>query len=600
MVVSGKKKTSRYLVGDRFRGPLGEGTLTLVRKKGLFPYEITWWNGQHGHYSAEQIERYGYQHLPPDPGIEDIEEEELNLWEQFGEEDFSREQNIELEILVLIQRGIGDTTNLAAKSSLSMLAIAPVLKSLETQGKIERKNYLWCLKCSDNLTSAPVLVSDSPLQDLKSDLNSTDSVKSTITAKISSDSDTQACPSPATSSDTTGEPLEESTSLQLPLLASLSVSRENDLPPTTQETVSPTSSKRSPKSSRRTSRSKTSRVCSVALTSPDTKPDTSETSSPTFPSAGTMSSGSWSVADTLERPFLESGCSWLESPSGLSAVGRSPGQSRLEAQLKSDGHLEDGQTINPAFLEDAFEIPLGWCNRLVSRSAIQLLEESEKRSVTASTPESPLSPSDECSTLTESLKAEEELTPVDESAIGRHYWCDRLDVTVTIETIHPWRVTPRSKEITKAARCRPWWGKFPDVIVIQLDELVEVEELSCPLPTQIPEIPITGISPDSHPVTKSGDSLEKPQTKQVGSLYQYTANKADKVGNISTYPKVEGDRSREEDSHWYWGFSYVEKQNGKWRDKSAAVPRKKLPEVREALRAGKNYTYILQQVLGKD
>jgi hypothetical protein len=86
----------------------------------------------------------------------------------------------------------------------------------------------------------------------------------------------------------------------------------------------------------------------------------------------------------------------------------------------------------------------------------------------------------------------------------------------------------------------------------------------------------------------------------VGSLYQYTANKADKAGNISAYPKVEGDRLREEDSHWYWGFSYVEKQNGKWRDKSAAVPRKKLAEVRAALREGRNYTYILQQVLGKD
>lgn len=902
-MVSSARKTVKYLQGDRFRSPLGEGIVTNVKKKGIFPYEITWWNGQTGLYSAEQIERYGYQHLPPEPDLEDIEEEEAGLFDG----DFSREQNTEFEVLALIQSGIGDTTNLAAKSSLSMLAIAPVLKNLETQGKIERKNYLWWPKCSDNLTSAQVLVSDSPSQDSKSEgLPLLDYAKLTTTAEISSPSDSQACESLETSSDTTGNgnPLEEPTSLQLPLLANLSQSKESDSQQMTSETVSPTSSKRSPKSNRRTLRSKTSRACSVALTDPDTKSDTSAESSPTFPSAGTMSNGSWSAADTLDRPSLESGCSWLESPSGLSAVGRVPGQSRLEAQLKSEQHLEDGQTINPAFLEDAFEIPLGWCDRLVSRPAIQLLEESEKRSVTVLTLESPPLHSAESSTLTESLKTEEELTPVDESAVGRHYWCDRYTVTVQIEAIHNWRETPRSPEIIKAARCRPWWTKdkwgneFPEIMVLKFEELVEIEEFSCPVrsldaqvrsleKSLIPEIPIPGISPNPKPVTESADSLEKlefyvtvscgldrpqlmpddlfylfpassfwnrsraavksfprcpkfpagavtaadsggyvaatkwggkypytpaqyvewlakwkpqwaatmdycceqpltggdrrkirhrqkqttklawlfwnkyrgydwqwvptvqgwdtedyihhaqelkplieemrqgygesfrvgigtlcartsnsqikeiaeavsgvlpgikfhlwgvkqdaapvlknlPQvvssdsaawdgmagsrcrrvweeeykgkitqaeyrwtvglpkyldslerklgcsvraldtqshslekpenqtTKQVGSLYQYTANKADKVGSISTYPKVEGDRSREEDSHWYWGFSYVEKQNGKWRDKSAAVPRKKLSEVREALRAGKNYTYILQQVLGKD
>ena len=96
-------------------------------------------------------------------------------------------------------------------------------------------------------------------------------------------------------------------------------------------------------------------------------------------------------------------------------------------------------------------------------------------------------------------------------------------------------------------------------------------------------------------------SLEKsqPSTKQTGSLYQYTANKENKAGIIQTYPKVESERKREEDSHWYWGLSYVEKQNGRWRDKSAAVPRSKLSQVRTALREGKPYTYILQEILGK-
>jgi hypothetical protein len=93
--------------------------------------------------------------------------------------------------------------------------------------------------------------------------------------------------------------------------------------------------------------------------------------------------------------------------------------------------------------------------------------------------------------------------------------------------------------------------------------------------------------------------LREKSSKQTGSIYQYTANKADKLLNIHTYPKVEGERKREEDSHWYWGFSYVEKERGKWRDKSAAIPKSKVSAVRAALRDGKPYTYILEKILGK-
>lgn len=849
MVATGKKRTARYLQGDRFRGPLGEGTLTLVRKKGLFPYEITWWNGRSEIYSAEQIERYGYQYLPPDSGVEDIEEEEVGLFDG----DFSRESEksitpeltwkdwvkgdrvcsekngkhgvveklkfrpqsvfilwddtadpveyspADLELLEISlglastsastsedfsreqQWEVGDRCTLIPDNSRSaaeqwqpgeLIVVEVNGQNIKVQSvenpDIQSVIFSKFLQpCSDNSTSAQVLASDFPSQDSKSEgLPLSCCAKSTTIAEIFSFSDTQEYQSPATLSGKTGNTSEEqSTLLQLPLLANLSQSKGSDLPPTTQETVSQPSSKRSPKSNRRTSRSKTSRACSVALTDPDTKSDTLAESSPTFPSAGTMSSGSWSAQEHLERPSLESGCSWLEGPTGLSSTGRAPGLNRLETLLVRKNALQTGEVINPAFLEDAFEIPRGWTDPLELRAATELLEAEGQRSETVLTPELPPSPSvesstltespqvegirsllksthidwdnqsaenqsllmkllsvrslekisgrlhvlesvnkvlpeasrcayspiqeermwdiphfkqvvkniktkvepneapweileyyrscwkrfekwekaankpktpttpilespplpsGECSTLTESLKTEEELTPVDDpSVIGRHYWCDRHTVTVTIETLHNWRETPRSPEIIRAARCRPWWhhdrwgNKFPSIMVLRLDELVEIEELSCPLPDraldaqvrslekfQIPVRPITGISQDSHPTTERVDSLEKPETqpttKQIGSLYQYTANKSDKLGNISTYPKVEGDRLREEDAHWYWGFSYVEKQNGKWRDKSAAVPRKKLPEVKAALREGKNYTYILQQVLGKD
>jgi hypothetical protein len=122
---------------------------------------------------------------------------------------------------------------------------------------------------------------------------------------------------------------------------------------------------------------------------------------------------------------------------------------------------------------------------------------------------------------------------------------------------------------------------------------------------------VTALTPELPPLPSSESSTfnQKPITPttgsspnkggQTGSLYQYTANKSDKSGVIHTYPKVEGERKREEDSHWYWGFSYVEKEQAKWRDKSAAIPRKKLAEVRQALRDGKPYNYVLETILGK-
>lgn len=248
-----------------------------------------------------------------------------------------------------------------------------------------------------------------------------------------------------------------------------------------------------------------------------------------------------------------------------------------------------------------------------------------------------------------------------DSLINKHFYADHLEVIVeAIANPQNWRETPNSP-IIRAVKVRPWWNKLrdrvlPESLLVPLEELTEVTNFS-----ESPSKEFCSNSPENS-LEKSqthtekerrwwvGDRLigelntgeiidatdeevtitwtntkggrcsevyrrhqlkdltdfqyeETPtkerESRQVGSLYQYTKNAEDKAGIIQTYPKVEGERRRDEDSHWYWGFSYIEKSLGKWRDKSAAIPRKKLSAVRKAIADGKPHTYILQEILNK-
>jgi hypothetical protein len=115
------------------------------------------------------------------------------------------------------------------------------------------------------------------------------------------------------------------------------------------------------------------------------------------------------------------------------------------------------------------------------------------------------------------------------------------------------------------------------VIVLPLEDLVEIREFSCELP----------------------DSLGKNEgVVRVGSVYRYTSKKTDKSGTVNIYPKVEVDRCRDIDDHWFWGFSYNEKVEGKWRSRTAAIPKKKLSTVREALSSGSSYLELLRLIKG--
>ncbi|HEY9601223.1 MAG TPA: hypothetical protein V6C85_06400 [Allocoleopsis sp.] len=64
---------------------------------------------------------------------------------------------------------------------------------------------------------------------------------------------------------------------------------------------------------------------------------------------------------------------------------------------------------------------------------------------------------------------------------------------------------------------------------------------------------------------------------------------------------MSGSRDKFTDTHWYWNFSYKEKDpdTNLWVSRSAAVKRSQLAAVRKAIADGKPYTYTLKEILGK-
>ncbi len=70
-------------------------------------------------------------------------------------------------------------------------------------------------------------------------------------------------------------------------------------------------------------------------------------------------------------------------------------------------------------------------------------------------------------------------------------------------------------------------------------------------------------------------------SRQVGSIYHYTAISRDKQGNLVLHPKVQGERDPDNPNHWYWGLSYIVWEGEQWRDRTKSIPRKALSQVQE-------------------
>lgn len=427
--------------------------------------------------------------------------------------------------------------------------------------------------CSlDCETSAQASGLGSPLRQLSlDDFPLQDSVKLTSTVETSSQSVIQRFQSTETSEPWTAYK-SQSKLLRRPPRASRSRSKAKGSAQKMKEIVSQQLSERSPQSDPNTSQLRMFEDFSLVLTSRDAELGTSQESFPSFSSAGTMQNGKWSAQECLVAPSLENDYFWLASPNALSSdTSRAPGQSKLEAQLKDLKAIAPGECVNPIFLENAFTIPEGWSDPSESRPATALIADAEKPLVIASIQESPLLPLNESSILTASLKTEEELTPTDKSVIGKDFWCDRLTVAVRVLTVHNLREKPRDKHLILAARCRMWWTKeqgetrFAEVCVIPLSDLVEIESYSCP----VPEV-------------QAEDSLEKPEltggdcSKQIGVIDPYTKPVWNDDGSFTLYPKVEGERLKDEDDHWYWRWAYKNLVNGKWRSTTAPINKSSL------------------------
>jgi len=271
---------------------------------------------------------------------------------------------------------------------------------------VELENYLPKIDlCCLSFICAAESVQVLPVLELAlEDFNSLDLVKSTSTAAISYQSDSQKFLTMETCDRYTDQLVEETSAVDPSILSapvhpvSPSPCRENVLEQLTSETVFQPLQKRSHLLDPNSSVSKMSLDYSVVQDYQENQNlHILEESSEHLPSAGMMLNGFVYRQDTLPRPSLEKDCYWLESPGALSASGngRPPGQSRLESQLRSLSVLQKGECLNPTLLEDFYNLLTGWTDPSELSVATVLIEQDVQPSEMHSTPASLKSPLDE-------------------------------------------------------------------------------------------------------------------------------------------------------------------------------------------------------------
>lgn len=239
-----------------------------------------------------------------------------------------------------------------------------------------------CTALMDGSICVPALEPASPMPESNCGEEApTTSASGTNTATQFSEEDIQtANANLATSEQSSLQSHNSAVEYNLSLLARLaphSQLMESDLPAETIETASPTCLEQSETCSQSLPSSKTLGDCSIAPIHQATKPEPiSGFSSTAYTRSGSMQNGKLSAAPTLEAPGVDKESLLLRSPGALSTTkGRPPGLTRLESQLHQFGLIQDGEVVNPEFLEAGYQLPIGFTNLAENRTALELAQQ---------------------------------------------------------------------------------------------------------------------------------------------------------------------------------------------------------------------------------
>ena len=86
-----------------------------------------------------------------------------------------------------------------------------------------------------------------------------------------------------------------------------------------------------------------------------------------------------------------------------------------------------------------------------------------------------------------------------------------------------------------------------------------------------------------------------------GSLCNFTQQKVDKDGKTREYPPVEGERELGNPQHWYWQFTWKQKdEGGKFVTQTQTVPRRKVETVRSLIEQNTSVVGILEYLRSSD
>ena len=90
--------------------------------------------------------------------------------------------------------------------------------------------------------------------------------------------------------------------------------------------------------------------------------------------------------------------------------------------------------------------------------------------------------------------------------------------------------------------------------------------------------------------------MKLAKNQQSVSLHQYVKKVAGENGEIVEYPKVVGERDRNNINHWHYQLTWKVKIDGKWRTQCRSVPRNKVESIEQILRDGQGLAAAIEKL----